>query len=188
MTATPEQLKKMGAAILNFEARRDRYGHLAVYELPEGDGGGRYEVAGINERYHPEELDQLIRLIRIGRHDQAEEYASQFFLSFTGVVNAWGDIDPGVEFYLRDSAFNRGPTGAARILQRALGVRVDGKVGAITKAALAAAEPKDLLKRLRAAREWYEREYAHRGPRNKFWRGLVNRWDKALVIAESFST
>jgi len=42
----------MAADIINFEARRDkRNGHLVVYNLPKNDGGGRYEVAGINERY-----------------------------------------------------------------------------------------------------------------------------------------
>ena len=38
----------MAAAIVNFEARRDSKGHLKVYNLPPEDGGGRYEVAGIN--------------------------------------------------------------------------------------------------------------------------------------------
>jgi lysozyme family protein len=43
---------------------------------------------------------------------------------------------PEIEAYLRDSAFNRGPGGAAKILQMALGVTVDGGVGPETLGAL----------------------------------------------------
>ena len=184
--ATPAQLKAMGKAILDYEARRDSKGRLAIYDLPAGDGGGRYEVAGINERYHPDELAVLVRLLRAGQYDKAESYATDFFVKFTDVVSTWGNLDPGVEFFLRDSAFNRGPTGAARILQRALGVNVDGKVGPMTKAALAVAEPKELLVKLRAAREWYERVYVHRDESSKFWRGLRNRWEKVLAKSKEF--
>jgi hypothetical protein len=49
----------MAAAILNFESRRDCKGHLMVYILPAGDGGGRYEVGGINERYNKAVADAL---------------------------------------------------------------------------------------------------------------------------------
>ena len=41
-----------------------------------------------------------------------------------------------------------------------------------------------MLTALRAAREDYEREVV--GFRANFWRGLVNRWDKALVAARAF--
>ena len=44
--STAEERRRMAAAIVNFEARRDVQGHLKVYQLPPGDGGGRYEVAG----------------------------------------------------------------------------------------------------------------------------------------------
>ena len=45
--------------IVDYEARRDAEGHLKVYHLPSGDGGGEREVAGINDRYHPEALDLI---------------------------------------------------------------------------------------------------------------------------------
>ena len=53
----------MAKAIVEFEARRDAKGRLAVYALPAGDGGGRYEVAGINDRYHKAEVDHVVALI-----------------------------------------------------------------------------------------------------------------------------
>ena len=50
--------------------------------------------------------------------------------------------------------------------------------------AVAEANPRELLSKLRAARERYEEEIV--GRREVFWRGLVNRWNKALRVAKSF--
>ncbi|MGE3541788.1 MAG: DUF2272 domain-containing protein [Candidatus Tectimicrobiota bacterium] len=185
--SSPARRMAMAKIIVDFEARRDSQGRLVVYKLPEGDGGGRYEVAGINERYHKQECDELVHLIESGKHAQAEERAREFIGRFTDTAAAWCHND-AIEFYLRDCTFNRGPRGAARILQRAVGVSVDGHVGPQTLAAVAVAEsqPQALLVRLREAREWYERTYVHRDESSLFWRGLVNRWKKALVAARQF--
>jgi hypothetical protein len=167
--------------IVNLEARRDAQGRIAVYSLPSGDGGGSYEIAGINEKYHPGMAKRLRQLINAGQHGQAETEAGNYIKQYTDPV-AKHATNPGVEFALRDTAFNRGPTGAARILQKALGVKVDGKIGPVTREALAKAEanPKQFLQDFRQAREWYERTYAKRAPGNKFWRGLTSRWNKQL--------
>ncbi len=183
--ATDKQLHAMAKTILDYEARRDSRGHLKIYELPSGDGGGRYEVAGINERYNPTELSVLVRMLRSGQYQQAELYATNYYLIDTNVVASWqSDMDPAVEFYLRDCVFNRGARGAAIILQMALGVNHDGSIGPITKGALHVADPDVLLTKLRAARERYERLYAHRDESSKFWRGLVNRWNNTLADAK----
>ncbi|MEO8440724.1 MAG: putative peptidoglycan-binding domain-containing protein [Spartobacteria bacterium] len=177
-----ELRKKMAASIVQFEGRRDAQGHLKVYILPSGDGGGRYEVAGINDRYHPKEAARLRALIEAGRFDEAEDYATEVIAEYTDVVAKWTCV-PAIEAYLRDAAFNRGPGGAAKILQIALGVHVDGGVGPQTLAALREAEkdPARLLATLRIAREQYEVRVA--GRREKFWKGLVNRWDNSLDFA-----
>ncbi|MEO5718205.1 MAG: putative peptidoglycan-binding domain-containing protein [Chthoniobacterales bacterium] len=101
---------------------------------------------------------------------------------YTDVVAKWTTL-PSIESYLRDSAFNCGPGGAAKILQIALGVKVDGGVGPETLKALRVAEkdPAKLLVALRVAREQYELRVASR--REKFWKGLVNRWDGSLDFA-----
>ena len=178
--------KKMAASIVNFEARRDAQGHLRVYILPAGDGGGRYEIAGINDRYHPREAARLRQLIEAARFDEAEDYAAEVIADYTDVVSKW-TIVPEIEAYLRDSAFNRGPGGAAKILQMALGVTVDGGVGPETLGALRKAEkdPAKLLAALRIAREKYEMRVA--GRREKFWKGLVNRWDNSLAFAQGIA-
>ena len=186
MTTAAER-QRMAAAIVNFEARRDAQGHLAVYNLPPGDGGGRYEVAGINERYNKATCDQLVSLIQQGRFDEAETLAEDFIAQNTDLAESWTTIT-GIEFYLRDSVFNRGAGGGTRILQRALGVTDDGSIGPQTRAAMTAAEadPTGLLSALRTAREQYEREVVGRDETSPFWRGLVNRWNNAVTVAETF--
>ena len=178
---------RMAKIIVDFEARRDRQGHLAVYRLRREDGGGRYEVAGINERYHKQECDQLVRLIESGRYAEAEDLACEFIAKYTDPAAAWCQ-NGASEFYLRDCMFNRGPRGAAKILQRAVGVTIDGDVGPQTLAAVRGAEmrPLALLDELRKAREWYERVYAHRNEGSVFWQGLVNRWNNSKTAARQF--
>ncbi len=175
----------MAGKIVDFEARRDNQGRLRVYILPAGDGGGTYEVAGINDRFHPTEAAALRRLVEAGRYDEAEEYARNFVASYTDAGDRWTPYD-AVESYLRDCIFNRGAGGAARIYQMALGVRVDGDVGPITIEAGERARAQPLLQALRASRERYEREVVGRDEDSQFWRGLVNRWNNALAFAEQF--
>jgi hypothetical protein len=43
--STPEQRMRMARQIVDFEARRDKKGHLQVYKLSAWDGGGRYELS-----------------------------------------------------------------------------------------------------------------------------------------------
>ena len=85
---------------------------------------------------------------------------------------------PAVQFALRDAAFNRGLTGAVKILQDALGLPADGIAGPRTEAALREAEkdPAELLNALRKARERYERRT--RDESSPFWKGLSHRWDR----------
>ncbi len=176
--------KQIGQLILNWEARRDKQGRLAVYPLPSGDGGGTYEVAGINDRYHPGAARYLKSLILQGKHAEAEDYAVQYLVGYTFTPGSWAG-NWRTELFLRDTGFNRGAGGAAKILQKALGVKVDGKVGPVTRSALLAAEndTQAVILALRTAREWYERVYAHRDESSKFWTGLVNRWNKVTAAA-----
>lgn len=163
--------------IVDYEARRDAQGHLKVYHLPSGDGGGEREVAGINDRYHPETLDSIERLLAAGKYREAEDAAADHIMRYTDPVAMLSEV-PAVQFALRDMAFNRGPTGAVKILQDTLGLPADGLAGPKTKAALHEAEgnPEELLAKLRASRERYERRT--RDESSKFWTGLSNRWDR----------
>jgi hypothetical protein len=176
--------QRMAKAIVDAEARREQ-GRLVVYRPPANDGGGAYEVAGINVRHHPNEAEKLKALIDEGRHEEADAAARDYVLVYTNPVTAW-HTDPGVEFYLRDCFFNRGPRGAARILQRAVGVNDDGVVGhRETLPAVAKLTAAQLLTALREGREDYERNVV--GVRANLWNGLVNRWNNALKLAREFS-
>ena len=181
---TPARLA-IGKFIVDCEARRDGQGHLLVYHLPAADGGGTMEVAGINDRYHPEQAKRLAGLIANGGHLAAELLAREYILDYTDVVLGWHP-HIAVEAYLRDCAFNRGPGGAAKIYQRAVGVKIDGQVGPVTKATGGVLIASELLLCLRRAREAYEQQIAPPvGARAKFWKGLQARWDKALKFSQS---
>lgn len=62
------------------------------------------------------------------------------------------DLPSGVDYCLFDIAVNSGPSRAVILLQRALGVKDDGSLGPVTLAKAAAADPKDLVKKICAAR------------------------------------
>jgi hypothetical protein len=113
--STPEQRLAMAKSIVDFEARRDSKRRLVVYKLHKEDGGGRYEVAGINERYNKDVCDELVALIESGQHAKAEALAIEYIASNTDVVVSWTRSTP-IEAYLRDCAFNRGHAGSAKIL------------------------------------------------------------------------
>lgn len=187
MIAMDERMK-MAQWIVNAEARRDTKGRIKLYRLPEADGGGTVEYAGINDRYHPQTLVRIRQLLGRGDHTGAERMAVLHIAQYTDIVQKWTGM-AALQAFLRDCAFNRGPKGALRILQLALGLADDGRFGPITKNALKAAEnhPELLLDSLRVAREDYERRVAPPvGKRARFWNGLSRRWNAAHVFALSF--
>lgn len=171
--------RKMAKLIYDWEVRRDAKGNPQVYRPSDGSS----EVAGINDRHHPAEAKRIIAMVNRGDYAGAEAAALSFIVTYTRIATGW-HTDPGVEFFLRDCVFNRGPKGAARILQRALDVKDDGEVGPTTRAAMEDVSPYDLLTRLREAREGYERDVI--GYRKDKWKGLTNRWNNALAAARTF--
>jgi hypothetical protein len=193
-----EKRQAMGKAIVEFEGRYAG-GKLQWYKLPAGDGGGAFEVAGINDRYHPTKAAQLKRLIDDGQHERAESEAAAYIEEYTrGVLRFFpspqaADANPHIEFVLRDTAFNRGAKGAATVLQLALGATpIDGIIGPMTHREFARQleHPGSaaVLRALTQAREIYERnQFAwktqSRDESSKFWRGLSNRWAKCHEVA-----
>lgn len=195
---TPKRIE-MGREIVRFEGRY-RDGKLTVYMLPAGDGGGSFEVAGINDRYHPEKAEELRGLIAKNQHQEAEDQAARYIEEYTRPVVKWFPDEASahgpIEFVLRDTAFNRGLKGAATVLQHGLGMeQVDGVVGPATRAEFArqlSEGPGELLEKITQARETYERnsypwKRHARDENSKFWKGLANRWDKAHNKAQNFA-
>src|SRR5206468_4797872 len=189
---TEARQQAMGKAIVEFEGRY-KDGKLQCYRLPPSDGGGAYEIAGINERYHPTKAAQLKSLIEGGHHEKAEAEAAAYIAEYTKSVCKFfpsqeaAEQNPAIEFLLRDTAFNRGAKGAAAVLQIALGMKdIDGIVGPLTHREFARqladpGGPQLIAATLTQARETYERSVYPwkpnaRDEKSKFWRGLSSRW------------
>ena len=84
----------------------------------------------------------------LSRAEAAEIYRKYYWDAVHG-----DDMPAGVDAALFDHAVNSGPSAAVHILQKALGLRADGKLGPITRAAACAAEPAHLIRQLLARRK-----------------------------------
>ena len=185
----PDTRRAAAQQIIDFEARRGRDGSIRVYGLPSNDGGGSYEVAGINQRYHPKAAKELATLIRQGKTAEAEAYAVEYVAKYTD-KSAAPFANPGVNFSVRDITFNRGPGGANGIIRMALGANPRSKGDA--HKALSAQElaravelseknPAQFVQSLTKAREAYE--YRFVGKRPNLDQGLRNRWRNVEKVA-----
>lgn len=160
---------------VNLEARRDKLGNVAVYKLPSGDMGGTYEVAGINDRYHPGEARRLANL----PPEQREIEAARYIRKYTApIVDKMPDE---MKAFVQDMAFNRGAGGATKYIQQGLndlGIRVavDGKLGPQTLKAIQGVQPRSLMQAASNAQLQDEYARAQSNPeRRKFLQGLENR-------------
>lgn len=79
----------------------------------------------------------------------------------------------GVDYLYFDMAVNAGPGRAAILLQRALGVTADGRIGPVTKLAVAKADSRTLIANYTAAKRAFY--LALHQPR--FTKGWLNRCD-----------
>lgn len=92
------------------------------------------------------------------------------------------DLPPALAHFHFDAAVNQGVGGAARMLQEALGVAIDGEIGPITLGTARARSIDDTLERYADVRRGRYRALGH------FWRfgrGWLARVDKALSQARS---
>ena len=167
---------------VGWEGRRDKSGNLSVYELPAGDMGGSYEVAGINDRYHPEAAKALKEMDPSKR----EDFAAKYIMDYTAPVTS--KLPEAYRPFFQDLAFNRGLAGSVRFLQRAIGVRDDGVLGQNTLARLQQENPADVLRRVSAEQLRYEQRLKENDPRRaKFYPGLENRVRNRLAAFGSFN-
>jgi lysozyme family protein len=160
---------------VKFEGRFDHNGNLTIYKLPDGDGGGSYEIAGINDKYHPEEFKRISSLSAEERAKEAARYIKEYT---SPLVSKLPEV---MQAFTQDLAFNRGMGGAAKFIQKglnSLGVKVvvDGKIGPKTLEAINKVHPRALLQAISNAQLDYEYELAYNdSSRKKFISGLENR-------------
>ena len=97
----------------------------------------------------------------------------------------WLPIAPtlpaGVDLVYFDVAVNAGPGQAAKQLQRALGVAVDGAIGPATHAAVAAQSPVDLVNRFSSVRRSFYHALAQYPRYGKGWISRVDQIEKAAL-------
>jgi hypothetical protein len=165
---------------VNWEGRRDRKGNLSVYALPAGDMGGDYEVAGINDRYHPEAFRKIASLPAQDREAAAAQYINQYTAPLVS------QLPQAIQPFVQDLAFNRGMGGATKYLQEGLNslgvkVAVDGAIGPKTLSAIGNVNPKELMVAASQAQLNDEKVRAAADPRRKkFILGLENRINNRL--------
>ena len=171
-----------GMQTVDWEGRKDNQGNLAVYKLPSGDQGGSYEVAGINDRYHPEAFKKISALPPQERAKAAAEYIQGYTAPLVG------KLPQTIQPFTQDVAFNRGLGGATKYLQQGLNalgqkVEVDGGLGPKTLAAINQVEPRALMRAASQAQLDDEYRRASEDPdRIKFIPGLESRIRNRLAI------
>jgi hypothetical protein len=179
MTIT-EPSTTIADSIFNSEARLDKSGNLQVYNLPGNDGGGSYEVAGINEKYHGPAAAKLKGLIEGGQQEAAKSYAKSYIMDYTKTATKLS-ANSGTEYALRDITFNRGAGGANWMAKKAAGLSPNLKMSDVDRAAILEAQqkdPKGYLQNLRLAASEYESTQV--GIRANLNKGLENRFNKRL--------
>ena len=167
---------------IDWEARKDKQGNPIVYQLPAGDMGGKFEIAGINDRYHPEAFKAIAALPA----EERAEAAAEYIRSYTAPLVS--QLPKPMQAFAQDLAFNRGLGGAARYIQQGLkdlghAISVDGKLGPKTLAAINKVQPRALMQAASQAQLNDEYRRSEIDPRRKkFIQGLENR------IRNRFST
>jgi hypothetical protein len=175
----PEQQAPGGLPLplqtVEWEGRKDKQGNLAVYKLPSGDMGGSYEVAGINDRYHPEAFKAISSLPPQERASAAAEYIQGYTAPLVE------RLPQALQPFTQDMAFNRGLGGATKYLQQGLNtlgmsVKVDGGMGPKTLEAINQVNPRALMQAASKAQLDDEYRMAQKNPdRKKFIPGLESR-------------
>ena len=171
-----------GMQTVDWEGRKDNQGNLAVYKLPSGDQGGSYEVAGINDRYHPEAYKAISSLPPQERAKAAAEYIQGYTAPLVE------RLPQALQPFTQDLAFNRGLGGATKYIQQGLNalgqkVAVDGGMGPKTLQAINQVEPRSLMREASKAQLDDEYRRASEDPeRKKFIGGLENRIRNRLAI------
>ena len=171
-----------GMQTVDWEGRKDNQGNLAVYKLPSGDQGGSYEVAGINDRYHPEAFKRISALPPQERAKAAAEYIQGYTAPLVE------KLPQALQPFAQDLAFNRGLGGATKYIQQGLNalgqkVAVDGGIGPKTLQAINQVEPRSLMREASKAQLDDEYRRASENPeRKKFIAGLESRIRNRLAI------
>lgn len=188
----PAELIRKGMAkkILNMEDYKiTGPDSLRVTRLPSGDGGGKWEIAGICDGIEPKEFNLIKSMLDRGDREAAWDECLCYVLVNTEPLVAKGVAGSyPIEFMLRDMTFNMGVAGTTKVVQRMLDLTIDGKWGKNTQAAWTRAIQSwdemvvlDLLDR--ACRARYRSIVKANPVKEKFLTGWMNRCDARHAYA-----
>ena len=175
MNQEQDPLSMAALKTIDWEARKDKQGNVQVYKLPSEDMGGNFEVAGINDKYHPEAFKRIASLPAQDRAQAAAQYIKEYTSPFVS------KLPEPIRPFAQDLAFNRGMGGATKYIQQGLrtlgqNVSVDGAIGPKTLAAISQVQPQALMRAASDAQLQDEYRMAQANPaRKKFISGLENR-------------
>lgn len=193
----PDQVRfDMMATMLNFEDDRiTGPASLRVMRLPEGDGGGTYEIAGICDGIEPKVFNAIKIELEAGNRDKAWDMCIDYVEKKTHNGQVWSPENLAIEFFLRDIIFNMGDGGCVNVMQRTINyhgeskVVVDGAWGPKTKKAweelLSIIVPVNLLLALARCRDQRYKAIITANPKKeKFLKGWYSRTSKAENYAK----
>jgi lysozyme family protein len=138
------------------------------YECDPDDPGGATKF-GVDQRSHPS-----VNIKALTKSAAEKIYLAEFAKSFAA------ELSEPLSYAYFDLAVNAGEKQAAKCLQRALGVEVDGQIGTVTRAALknriSSGELGKLLLKFSNYRERFYQDLAYTRPvMNKFLSGWLRR-------------
>lgn len=182
--------KDMAKKILNMEDYKiTGPDSLRVTRLPSGDGGGKWEIAGICDGIEPKEFNLIKSMLDRGDREAAWDECLRYVLANTEPLVAKGVAGSyPIEFMLRDMTFNMGTAGTTKVVQRMLDIEIDGKWGKVTQAkwtdALLSWDEMVVLDLLdRACRARYRSIVKANPVKEKFLTGWMNRCDARHAYA-----
>lgn len=190
---TPKETN-MYDIMLSNEARTDANGRPQIYKLPAGDGGGNFEVAGLNEKSNPAELAHVKQMLKENR--PTEEVVGYIKSVYKQKTNYAAQLIPdscsqGIELTIRDCALNHSPGGVSTILKNAIGIPNTPEISTlklkdeVAKFVRTHGE-KTFLYNLSVARANYYRKLVVDKPeRAKFLKGWLNRNQKVYASSQS---
>lgn len=170
----------MYKVLMGNEVRRDANGKIAVYYPDEEDGGGEYEVAGINQKYHPKMAAKLKRMVESGASDEEIEaevmaYYKQDTDKGFALVGAY-TRSKGIELFIRDCTLNHGLTGTGRVIRRALSLGDSDNLGRAVENFINEHGEQQFLEALVRGRASYYAAIIRRNPKKqKYAQGWANR-------------
>ncbi len=105
---------------------------ISVHKLISADGGGDWEVAGINVRFHSAEAHKLRDMLNAGASQQ--ELKQEVFSYYRKITQPTADVitpvfnSKGIDLLVRDCSLNCGQAGALAIMRRTLNVATDDDI------------------------------------------------------------